>query len=90
MILNTNLIILFNLIVRMHIIQGGDEYSCFDGSKSDDCACSTGTSGAIGTCTCSPTTVVRQGQQCSYDSVNQVDSVSVSYSIYCNNFKPKP
>ncbi len=84
MILNTNLITLFHLFVCIHIIDYVKGYKCFDDSESDDCKCSTGTqTGKIGTCTCSPTTVVRHGQQCSFDSANQVDSVSVSYSIYC-------
>ena len=82
MILNTKLIILFNLFVRIHIVYG-DGYECFDGSKSDDCACSTGKSGAIGTCNCATKTPtnVRQNQTCAYDLVNEVDSVSVSYSF---------
>ncbi len=75
MILNTKLIILFHLFVCIHIIYGGGGlgYSCFDGSKSIDCECSTGTSGAIGTCNCLHQSV-RQGQPCAY--VNGVDSVS--------------
>ncbi len=49
---------------------------CKDGSARNACACSTGTSGAIGTCNCSPQTLNRQGQPCAYDTVNAVDSVS--------------
>ncbi len=77
MILNRNLFILFNLIVCIHI-NCVNAYSCFDGSDSNDCSCSTGTSGAIGTCNCATKTPtnVRQGQPCEYDSVNKVDSVS--------------
>jgi hypothetical protein len=75
MISNRNLVMLFHLFVCIHInYEAG--YSCFDGSNSNDCTCSTGTSGAMGTCICSPTTSVRQGQPCAYDSVNGVDSVS--------------
>ncbi len=77
MILNTKLIILFHIFVCIHInyVNG---YPCFDGSASFDCTCSTGTSGAIGTCNClakTPTNI-RQGQPCAYDTVNAVDSVS--------------
>jgi len=89
MISNRNLVMLFHLFVRMHIIYGGSGlgYSCFDGSYSEDCICSTGTSGAIGTCNCAAKTPtnVRQGQRCAYDSVNLVDSVS--YKILEMNLK---
>ncbi len=77
MILNTNLITLFHLFVCIHINYGGG-YPCKDGSDSIDCSCSTGTTGAIGTCNCAAKTPtnVRQGQICAYDLVNSVDSVS--------------
>jgi hypothetical protein len=82
MIVKTNLIILIHLFICIHIIYGGGpvptSFLCLDGSTSSDCTCSTGTSGAIGTCNCiakSPINV-RQGQICSFDSVNAVDSVS--------------
>jgi hypothetical protein len=78
MIFETNLIILFHLFICIHIIYAGTSFQCLDGSASSDCTCSTGTSGAIGTCNClakTPTNV-RQGQICSYDSVNAIDSVS--------------
>ena len=79
MIFETNLIILFHLFICIHTIYGaGTAFLCLDGSTSSDCTCSTGTSGAIGTCNClakTPTNV-RQGQICSYDSVNAIDSVS--------------
>ncbi len=78
MILYTKLIILSHLFVCIHINYVNAIYPCFDGSKSDDCTCSTGMSGAIGTCNClvkTPTNV-RQGQPCAYDTVNAVDSVS--------------
>ncbi len=65
---------LFHLIVCI-LINYVNGYNCFDGTTHSDCTCSTGTSGAIGTCICSPTSV-RQGQLCAYDLVNAVDSVS--------------
>ncbi len=83
MILNRNLVMLFHLFMCIHINYGGG-YPCWDGSKSIDCTCSTGTPGAIGTCNCatrSPANV-RQGQPCAYDSVNGADSVRLQY-IYC-------
>ncbi len=76
MISNRNLITLFHLFVCININYG---YPCFDGSNSNDCACSTVTQiGVIGTCNCAAKTPanVRQGQLCAYDSVNAVDSVS--------------
>ncbi len=79
MISNRNLVMLFHLFVCIYVIYGGGNgYSCKDGSYSDHCWCSTSTSGAIGTCTCAAKTPtnVRQGQPCSYDSVNAIDSVS--------------
>ncbi len=66
---NMNLITL-TIFLIFTFVNGG----CWDGSSNGDCTCSTGTSGAIGTCTCSQASV-RQGQQCAYDSVNGVDSV---------------
>jgi hypothetical protein len=74
MILDKNLFILFHVFVCIHInyVNGND---CFDGSSTTDCTCSTGMSGIIGTCICSPVSV-RQGLPCAYDSVNGVDSVS--------------
>ncbi len=77
MILNRNIFILCHLFICIHIyIVNG--YKCFDGSTHTECACSTGTSGAIGTCNCDPRSPanVRQGQPCSYDTANSVDSVS--------------
>ena len=47
---------------------------CWDNSSNGDCTCTTGTTGEIGTCTCSQASV-RQGQQCAYDVSNSVDSV---------------
>jgi hypothetical protein len=88
MILNKNLICVFYLFTCINIIYGsGLGYSCFDGSKSEDCSCSTGTSGTIGTCNCATKTPinVRQGQQCAYDSVNGVDSVG--YNIFIKLIK---
>ncbi len=79
MISNINLIIAFYLFtcINFNYVNG---YKCFDGSESGNCKCSTGTqTDKIGTCTCSPTTVVRQGQPCTFDSVNQVDSVRLLY-----------
>jgi hypothetical protein len=83
MISNRNLVMLFHLFICIHInyVNG---YSCFDGSNSEDCECSTGTSGAIGTCICSETSV-RQGQPCAYDLVNAIDSAS--YNILEMNLK---
>ncbi len=82
MISNRNLVTLFNLFVCIHInyVNG---YPCKDGSDSDDCTCFTGTSGAIGTCNCSPTSV-RQGQPCASYLVdgNAVDSVRLQYIYY--------
>ncbi len=73
MISNINSAILFHLLICIHInyVMG----ACKDGSNRDDCTCSTGNTGAIGTCICIPTNV-RQGQPCAYDTVNDVDSVS--------------
>ncbi len=69
----SNPAILFHVLICIHInyVMG----SCKDGSNKGDCTCLIGTSGAIGTCDCSPASV-RQGQPCAYDSVNLVDSVS--------------
>ncbi len=79
MISNINLIILFHLFVCIHINYGSG-YECSDDSYSNDCTCSTGTSGAIGTCNCAAKTPtnVRQGQPCASYLVggNAVDSVS--------------
>ncbi len=74
MISNRNLVMLFHLFVRIHInyVNG---YPCLDGSDSNACTCSTGNTGAIGTCFCNPTNV-RQAKRCAYDLVNGVDSVS--------------
>ncbi len=79
MISNLNLFILFNLFVCIHInyVNG---YDCFDGSESEDCECSTGDSGAIGTCICSATSV-RHGQPCASYSVSGETIDSVSYFI---------
>ena len=66
---NINLIIL-TICMILTLVNGG----CWDGSSNGDCSCTTGTSGAIGTCTCSKISV-RQGQQCAYDLTNEVDSV---------------
>ncbi len=87
MISNRNIFILCHLFVCIHIIYGGGGYSCIDGSYSEDCTCSTGTSGTIGTCNCAAKTPtnVRQGQRCAYDLVNLVDSVS--FTILKMNLK---
>jgi hypothetical protein len=74
MIFKTNLHILFHVFACIHIayVNGND---CFDNSPRSNCKCSTGETGAIGTCICFPTNV-RHGQLCAYDLVNGVDSVS--------------
>ena len=77
MILNASFFILCHLLICIHIYNVNG-YNCFDGTTHSDCTCSTGTSGAIGTCNCAPSSPanVRQGQPCAYDTANAVDSVS--------------
>ena len=64
-----NLIIL-TICVILTFVKG----NCSDDSSDGDCACTTGSTWAIGTCTCIKTSV-RQGQPCAFDSLNNVDSV---------------
>ncbi len=80
MIFNSNLFIIFHSCICIHVnyVNG---YDCFDGTTHSDCTCSTGTSGAIGTCICQSRLPanVRQGQPCAKD--NGVDSVSYIFLL---------